>query len=193
LKEGRDFFLAKLKLLNIFCVYIIFFLLMKQILFASEPEDLGEIIVIESEKEQSESPAESHPSFVTVIKNEELDKRFNDIPEVLEKSVGVRIKKSGGLGDFSTISIRGSSSEQVLIYLDGILLNESQGGGVNLEYPLQYRFNRGLQKFSQPLAHQELRIVNIKTKFPENEISLPSFSMVLLKHTGQYSTDKPEN
>lgn len=146
---------------------------MWQISFASEPEDLGEIKVVESGKEKSESPEESHPSFVTVIKNEELDKSFNDLPEVLEKSVGVRIKKSGGLGDFSTISIRGSSSEQVLVYLDGILLNESQGGGVNLgNIPFANIDSIEIYRGSSPVTFGASGIggiVNIKTKFPESE------------------------
>jgi iron complex outermembrane receptor protein len=33
---------------------------------------------------------------------------------------------------FSSASLRGASSEQVMIYLDGLLLNDAAGGGVNL-------------------------------------------------------------
>jgi len=146
---------------------------MKQILFASEPEDLGEIKVVESGKEESELTEKTRTSFVTVIRKEELDRGFNDLPEVLEKSVGVRIKKSGGLGDFSTISIRGSSSEQVLIYLDGILLNESQGGGVNLgDIPFSNIDSIEIYRGSSPVVFGASGIggiVNIKTKFPEKK------------------------
>ena len=37
----------------------------------------------------------------------------------------------GGLGQFSTVSIRGSSAEQVLVLLDGVRLNTGGGGSVD--------------------------------------------------------------
>jgi len=51
---------------------------------------------------------------------------------VLDQSAGITVKQYGGLGSFSTVSIRGSSSDQVAIYLDGILLNSANSGSVNL-------------------------------------------------------------
>ena len=33
---------------------------------------------------------------------------------------------------FATVSIRGSTAEQVVVYLDGVPLNRALGGGVNL-------------------------------------------------------------
>ena len=165
--------MKKIKTLSAFCLCIIFYLSLNQLLNATEPEDLGEIEIIESRQKDSATVAESSPSFITVIKGEELDKTANELSEVLDKSVGVRIKKSGGLGDFSTISIRGSSSEQVLVYLDGILLNESQGGGVNLgNIPASNIDSIEIYRGSSPVAFGTSGIggiVNIKTKLAENE------------------------
>ena len=72
------------------------------------------------------------PSFVTVVTREAFEGRVTSVPEVLAASTGVQVKRLGGLGSFSTISVRGCSAEQVEVYLDGILLNSALGGGVNL-------------------------------------------------------------
>lgn len=46
--------------------------------------------------------------------------------------MGVDVRAFGGLGGFATVSIRGSTSEQVQIFLDGVLLSRAQGGSFNL-------------------------------------------------------------
>ncbi len=56
------------------------------------------------------------------------------ITEVLERAAGIHLSSYGGLDDFSAISIRGSTSDQVLIYLDGVLLNSAQGQTVDLSF-----------------------------------------------------------
>jgi iron complex outermembrane receptor protein len=59
------------------------------------------------------------------------------IADVLEEGAGVDVKRYGGLGAFSTVSIRASSPAQVEIYLDGAPLRSPQWGVVNLsELPL---------------------------------------------------------
>jgi outer membrane cobalamin receptor len=74
-------------------------------------------------------------AFATVIRAEDFADRVTSVPELLRESVGVQVQSLGG--DFATVSIRGSSAEQVVIYLDGIPLNRSLGGPVNLaELPL---------------------------------------------------------
>lgn len=110
----------------------------------------------------------TQPSFLTVIQGKDLERRFTSIPEALSETVGVRVNRFGGLGDFSTISIRGSSSEQVLIYLDGILLNEAQGGGVNVgTIPISNVESIEIYRGSSPIVFGQTGIggiVNIKTK-----------------------------
>jgi iron complex outermembrane receptor protein len=55
-----------------------------------------------------------------------------DLPQILEQASGVDIRRYGGLGAFSSLSIRGSTAAQVLIFLDGVALNQAVGGGVDL-------------------------------------------------------------
>lgn len=73
-----------------------------------------------------------NPSFVTVITRESFEGRETSLPDVLAEATGVQVKRLGGLGAFSSISLRGSSAEQVEVYLDGVLLNAALGGGVDL-------------------------------------------------------------
>jgi len=71
------------------------------------------------------------PAFVEEIDIDEHRPGLS-LPELLDQAVGVDIRSSGGLGSFSTISIRGSTAEQVQVYLDGVPLNQAMGGGVDM-------------------------------------------------------------
>jgi len=75
---------------------------------------------------------EETPSFYSQIKRESFEGKVEDIAEVLEKEAGIQVRKTGGLGSFSAISLRGSTSEQVMVYMDGVLLNDSNYGGIDL-------------------------------------------------------------
>jgi iron complex outermembrane receptor protein len=72
------------------------------------------------------------PSFYSLITREEFEGKVESLAEVIEKEAGVQVRQAGGLGSFSTVSLRGSTSDQVLVFLDGILLNDASGGGVDL-------------------------------------------------------------
>ncbi len=91
--------------------------------------DLGEVVVREEKEVQ---PVADVSGFVTVINAEDIPSQVSSIPEILDQTVGLNVKQYGGLGGFSTVSIRGSSAQQVVIYLDGILLNRAVSGVVNV-------------------------------------------------------------
>ncbi|MFH1135575.1 MAG: TonB-dependent receptor [Pseudomonadota bacterium] len=95
---------------------------------------LDEIIVTADPDESQTGDVDQFldPGFSTVITRDRFDGRVEDLASVLSKEAGVQVSRSGGLGGFSTISLRGSSSEQVLVFLDGIQLNDASGGGVDL-------------------------------------------------------------
>ena len=68
-----------------------------------------------------------------MITRESFEGRETTLPDVLAEATGVHVKRLGGLGAFSTISLRGSSADQVEVYLDGVsCLNAAFGGGVDL-------------------------------------------------------------
>jgi iron complex outermembrane receptor protein len=55
-----------------------------------------------------------------------------DLAGLLDQALGVQVRRYGGLGSFSTLSMRGSTAEQVQVFLDGVPLNQALGGGVDL-------------------------------------------------------------
>lgn len=75
---------------------------------------------------------ERSTSSKSVIELKESDGRMVSVDELIEKEAGIRIRRYGGMGAYSTVSIRGSTSNQVNVYLDGIPLNHAGMGEVNL-------------------------------------------------------------
>lgn len=111
--------------------------------FAEEKEDepvtTMETMVIIGEREDpfhgyetGDVPLDEISAFSQVITREKFEGKVTDLATVIQKEAGIQIRRSGGIGSFSTVSIRGSTSEQVMVFIDGVLLNEASGGGVNL-------------------------------------------------------------
>ena len=87
--------------------------------------ELRPVVVRSSRIRQTE---QDPSSFATVIETKQFASQFRPTEDLLSRTPGISIKRYGGLGQFSTVSIRGSSSEQVLVLLDGVRLNTGQGG-----------------------------------------------------------------
>lgn len=84
--------------------------------------------------EEKKEPTLDTTSQAQVLRPAEMRGVADTVPKLLERAAGVYIKRYGGLDDFAQVSIRGSTTEQVLIYLDGILLNTAQGGVTDLSF-----------------------------------------------------------
>jgi len=90
--------------------------------------ELDTVVVRSSRiRESGDDPS----SFTTVIRPEQFASQFRTTEDLISRTPGVNVKRYGGLGQLSTVSIRGSSSEQVLVLLDGIRLNTGEGGSVD--------------------------------------------------------------
>ncbi len=85
-------------------------------------------------------PPLNYPSaFSTIIELEDYKGEYKTAAELLSFSPGVVVRDFGGFGQLKTISIRGSSNNQVVILLDGVRLNNPLGGGVDLStIPINY-------------------------------------------------------
>lgn len=90
-------------------------------------------VVVERERSvaEHENPRDT-TGAVTEIPREELSRPGENLDQVLDRQAGVSAVRLGGLGDFSAASIRGSSFDQVSVFLDGIPLNAGLGGAVDL-------------------------------------------------------------
>ncbi len=91
-----------------------------------------ETVVVEEAAAPPDTGSHDVSAFATIVPREQFAGTGADLGEVLDRTVGVQVRNFGGLGDLSTISIRGSTAEQVEVFLDGIPLNRALGGGVDL-------------------------------------------------------------
>ncbi len=83
------------------------------------------------------APLETVPTFATVHEVTDRLKRVSTVADVIEQGAGVHVRRYGGLGSYSTASIRASSPGQVEIYVDGVPVNSARYGAMNLaELPL---------------------------------------------------------
>lgn len=69
---------------------------------------------------------------VRVLDRSDIENRTATVADALSDQAGIQIRQSGGLGSASSVSIRGSTSRQVQVVLDGMLLNDPVTGGVDL-------------------------------------------------------------
>lgn len=74
------------------------------------------------------------PSSHSVIESDRFRDSFTSLPEILDQEIGVQVRSTGGEGSQSTVILRGASTEQVIIYLDGVPLNDASGGPVDLSF-----------------------------------------------------------
>ena len=57
-----------------------------------------------------------------------------DVPTLLRSLPGVEVVQSGGMGSVSSIFMRGTNSDQVLVLLDGVRINSATTGTTALEH-----------------------------------------------------------
>lgn len=74
----------------------------------------------------------NRPGFVAMVDLTRRSHRVEDLPSILSQLVGVRVTQYGGMGNFATVSIRGSSSSQVRTFLDGVPMDDPYLGVTNL-------------------------------------------------------------
>lgn len=93
-------------------------------------------------------PTDNSTGFAETIKVEDASQNLTSVSEVLSKSVGVQVRTLGGLGSYGAASIRGSTSSQVPVYLDGVQLNSGgfpsvDTGSLNLDIFKEMEVYRG--------------------------------------------------
>ena len=92
---------------------------------AEEDEPAGSVLLPEVEvtaEPPSEAEKKAPTAFVSEVDVASRNRALDTTADALEQAAGVQVQRYGGLGAFSTISIRGSSANQVPVYLDGVPL-----------------------------------------------------------------------
>jgi len=117
-------------LLSSLCVLVTMsFLLLPHLIFAEEIFDLGEVVVTATRIPQI---LKDIPASVTVITEKQIQSSHaQNVAEVLKEVAGIQIQDYG-LNSLKSISIRGSSAAQVLILVDGRVVNAPSLGSADL-------------------------------------------------------------
>lgn len=90
---------------------------------ASANDKTDQVVVSANRFEQ---PISSILAPVTVVTREDIDHwQSNTVIDVLRRLPGVDISQSGGMGQQSSLFIRGTESRHVLVLIDGVRLNQA--------------------------------------------------------------------
>jgi outer membrane cobalamin receptor len=94
--------------------------------------DLPEEVVTGSAVYEPDNDKYLSPGSVTVIRPEERGGEQRSLPDLLDEVPGLRVIRLQGRHGYSVASVRGSTSSQVAIYVDGILMNLQSEAAVDL-------------------------------------------------------------
>jgi vitamin B12 transporter len=92
------------------------------------PVELPEQVVRLPAAEATKDPT----AAITVVPAARFAGEAKGVAELVATAPGVAVQDYGGLGQLSTVSIRGAAASGVLVLVDGIPLNTATGAGVDL-------------------------------------------------------------
>ncbi|MGB1263349.1 MAG: TonB-dependent receptor [Cognaticolwellia sp.] len=94
---------------------------------SASTENIEDIEVIEVVNDHSFNS----PNY-QVLQRESFVHSSQTLADILQSVNGIQVRQISGIGNPVSVSIRGSSSKQVQLYIDGQLINDSQFGGFDL-------------------------------------------------------------
>jgi outer membrane receptor protein involved in Fe transport len=97
-----------------------------------EQSDGHEERVVIVEQAPRQQPQEDPTASASVITADRTPRSAESLPQLVAELPGVGLTRTGGFAGHAMLSVRGSSPNQVLVYLDGVPLNMATGGGVDL-------------------------------------------------------------
>ncbi|MDP1597340.1 MAG: TonB-dependent receptor [Methylotenera sp.] len=99
--------------------------------FAAENINLDDIVVTASRTQQSRT---SVVGDVTVINREEIERAgAGSITDLLRTQPGVQISTNGGAGTGSSVYLRGTNADHVVVLVDGLRINSATLGTTSFE------------------------------------------------------------
>jgi outer membrane receptor protein involved in Fe transport len=133
--------------------------------------------VVESAPIPTEAPREDRAASASVITEDRTPRAAETVTELLGEQAGTSVTRLGGMGATATLSLRGSTANQVLVYVDGVPFNTATGGGVDLgAIPLGDVSRIEIYRGMSPIAFGASGIggvVSIATEIPkQNRINL---------------------
>ena len=99
----------------------------KDFFLESSANVLNEVVVRGSSQQAEINRIRQSPMAVTVVDGSKLRGRSSGIEEILTRTSGIKVRKSGGLGSASRISVHGLEGKRVAVYINGFPLNSPDG------------------------------------------------------------------
>ncbi|MDG2525813.1 TonB-dependent vitamin B12 receptor [Stenotrophomonas sp. HITSZ_GD] len=98
---------------------------------ADAPRDLDQIVVTASRTAQTQDQALAP---VTVIDRAEIERRQpQSLPDLLRGEAGVSLANNGGAGKATSLFLRGTESDHVVVLVDGVRAGSATSGGAALQ------------------------------------------------------------
>src|SRR5262245_35459614 len=91
--------------------------------WADAPSDT--IVIVDPDA--TSRPLEDEAASASVITADRTPRSAETMPEILGDAPGVTVSRLGGVGAPALVSLRGSTWEQMSVYLDGVNLNLAAG------------------------------------------------------------------
>ncbi len=140
-------------------------------------EETDEVVVSATKTRQ---PVSHVTSAVEVITGEQMQRRgLKTVAEALRLATGMAVFSSGGQGTTTNVRIRGSNAEQVMVMIDGAIVNSATDGAYdfaflttdNIERVEILRGNQSMLYGSDAMGG----VVNITTKRGRGPLSVGGF------------------
>lgn len=97
-----------------------------------QDEELDTITVLaEPEPQTGDVQHEEHAGIHQRIGKKELQRHDVNLGDILANETGVQFRQLGGLGTLTSVTMRGASSAQTGVFLDGIMLNSAGNSSVD--------------------------------------------------------------
>ena len=172
---------------------LIFFLFINPItLQAQVIDDSSKIDEIIVKSTRSNSNIYQLGSSVEIITAEDIKKSsFNFVSEALQTSSGVYVSQTGSFGGTATVRIRGASSDQTLVLIDGVPISDpsSPGGGYDFSSLLTSNIDRiEILKGSQSTLWGSDAIGGVINIVTFEKASIPNIN--LNTEIGSFNTEK---
>ncbi|EIW16254.1 MULTISPECIES: TonB-dependent receptor domain-containing protein [Pelosinus] len=114
--------------LGLGCVLVVGVMPLGSLAYAAESEgeeqqtdyDLPALTV---EAKRPEWESKLSPGTVTIIRPEDYKGEQKSLPDLLKDVPGVHVREVNGKGQYTTVSVRGSTAAQVGLFVDGVLFN----------------------------------------------------------------------
>lgn len=140
-----------------------------------------------------ETPLSTVGSSITVIDREELDRRQTRlVSDVLREVPGLAVGRSGGIGGYTQLRMRGAEANQTLVLIDGIEVNDP---GLNAEFDFAHLLAEDVERIEILRGAQSALwgsdavggVINIITRKGEGPTKLRLGAELGMRETSQLS------